>query len=538
MKQLIWQSVTMLIFFNCHLLIGQNPVKIMPLGNSITRGETDGSIPVNQMKGYRYDLKQSLQAAGYPIDFVGSESSGSAYLTDQQHAGIGGSRDQYVARLLFDGYDDRNDIQILVPARPYLDDYNPDIILLHIGTNDITHEADPISIQQVSLILDLVDQYENRSNREVIVFLALIINRKKPWVAGSGAQSTTDFNNFIKTMAQTRIAAGDKLVIVDMEHDAGFVYDATDMADNLHPNAAGYLKMANLWHSSIVNNFNTAPVISPIPDQTLDEDCACNPISLDEYVSDIQDPDGDLSWSVTQLGTPRLDVTIDEEHGVSAIPLETNWFGSQTVVVTVTDNGKNGKYIKSVSDTILFTVLPINDAPVFTSNPILITDKGQLYTYTFSATDVDPGDHLLFEAVEKPEWLTLYADSRLLAGIPPQQGIFEVILRVTDGFTFTDQLFNIEVIGQSPVTDIKGENRVGIYPNPASGYFTLNLPERSGNVFFKLFDITGKPVLSRTLCSSCDLEIVTGQENLLPGVYFYKVIMEKEIYTGKIVINR
>ncbi|HJZ39570.1 MAG TPA: GDSL-type esterase/lipase family protein [Bacteroidales bacterium] len=526
-----------LLFIQPDRIYSQNPVKIMPLGNSITQGWTDGSLLENQMKGYRYDLKQLLQGAGYSIDFTGSESSGSAYFTDHQHAGIGGSRDQYVARLLFDGYDERNDVQILVPARPYLDEYNPDIILLHIGTNDVTHEADPGSIQQVSAILDLVDQYESRSDREVIVFLAMIINRKKPWVAGSGYQTTVDFNIDIKAMALARIAAGDKLVIVDMEHDAGFVYDATDMADNLHPNAAGYLKMANLWHSSIVNNYNTAPVISPIPDQILDEDSSCNPVSLDDYVSDIQDQDGDLSWSVTQLGTPRLDITLDEDNILSAIPLETDWFGSQTAVFTVTDNGKNGKYVKSVSDTIVFTVLPVNDAPLFTSDPILSIDKGQLYTYTFSATDVDPGDILKYDAIELPAWLTLYADSKLLAGIPPQQGNFEVILRVTDGFTYTDQPFIIEVIGQSPVTDAKGENRVGIYPNPASDYFLLSLPEHSGNVLFNLFDITGKPVLSRTICSSCELEIVTGQENLLPGVYFYKVIMEREICTGKLVIN-
>src|SRR4030042_3181750 len=79
----------------------QNPIKIMPIGNSITQGWTDGSITdENQLIGYRYNLKQLLQAADYITDFVGSESAGCLYFTDCQHAGIGGSRDQYVVRLL------------------------------------------------------------------------------------------------------------------------------------------------------------------------------------------------------------------------------------------------------------------------------------------------------------------------------------------------------------------------------------------------------------------------------------------------------
>ena len=152
----------------------------MPLGNSITRGETDGTITEAQMKGYRYTLKQLLQGAGYNVDFVGSESAGGSYFNDCQHAGIGGSRDQYVARLLTDGYDARWNIQKILPPGPYLDVYNPDIVLLHIGTNDVTHETEDelYGQENINAILNLIDQYEIRSQKEVIVFLALIINRR------------------------------------------------------------------------------------------------------------------------------------------------------------------------------------------------------------------------------------------------------------------------------------------------------------------------------------------------------------------------
>jgi lysophospholipase L1-like esterase len=516
----------------------QNPIKIMPIGNSITQGYTDGTIPVGQMKGYRYDIKQLLLAAGYTIDFVGSETSGNTYFSDCQHAGIGGSRDQFVARLLTDGYDERWCVQILNPPRPYLDEYDPDIILLHIGTNDVTHEEDCITNQKVSLILDLIDQYEVRANREVIVFLGLIINRKKPWYAGSGAGTTILFNDAIETMALSRIANGDKIVIVDMENNAGFVYDATDMADNLHPNATGYQKMANLWYSSIINNFNTAPVLTAIPDQILDEGGISNSFLLDNYVSDLQDPDQDITWSVTQIGTPALNITIDNNRQVTATPLDEDWNGTQMAVFTATDKGKNCKYIKSANDTVLFTVTPVNDAPIFTSAPTLTVDQDQLYTYAFSATDIEPEDVLVFSILLKPDWLTLYASSKLLAGVPIQSGDLPVTLRVSDGQINVDQSFTIKVIGQTPANEVENNSDVRVYPNPATDHFRLTLPGPSVDIDFKLYDITGKLVLRRLIYKNDEPEIYIGYENLSPGVYFYRILLEKEIYIGKLMISK
>ena len=47
-------------------------VKIMPLGDSITRGGPGADTPY---PSYRYYLDESLRASGYGVDFVGSTSS-------------------------------------------------------------------------------------------------------------------------------------------------------------------------------------------------------------------------------------------------------------------------------------------------------------------------------------------------------------------------------------------------------------------------------------------------------------------------------
>ena len=61
-------------------------------------------------------------------------------------------------------------------------------------------------------------------------------------------------------MANARIAAGDDIVMVDMEDGAGLdyaldtspPYDDGDMYDNLHPNDRGYGKMAAKWYQHLV----------------------------------------------------------------------------------------------------------------------------------------------------------------------------------------------------------------------------------------------------------------------------------------------
>lgn len=55
-------------------------VRVMPLGDSITEGT---QVP----GGYRIGLWQRLSAAGYRVDFVGTQFNGPATLGDHDHEG-------------------------------------------------------------------------------------------------------------------------------------------------------------------------------------------------------------------------------------------------------------------------------------------------------------------------------------------------------------------------------------------------------------------------------------------------------------------
>ncbi len=102
-------------------------------------------------------------------------------------------------------------------------------------------------------LLNYIDNFADSTNSIIWVILAKIIN-EVPY-----SLTTTIYNNNIENMANERIRNGDHIKLVDMENNAGFIYqiDTTapfnngDMQDHLHPNNRGYAKMASLFFDTL-----------------------------------------------------------------------------------------------------------------------------------------------------------------------------------------------------------------------------------------------------------------------------------------------
>jgi VCBS repeat-containing protein len=117
---------------------------------------------------------------------------------------------------------------------------------LHIGTNDVSGSLSTQAItNNVNSILDEIDQY----SENITVLVARIISR----MDGRAVQ-TTNLNNSVEQMVLTRVESGDKLILMDMESDAGLDYQIdqvepfeNDFWDTLHPNKRGYGKMGTQW---------------------------------------------------------------------------------------------------------------------------------------------------------------------------------------------------------------------------------------------------------------------------------------------------
>ena len=209
-------------------LAESTPVRILPLGDSITHGYWSGIS--TDYNSYRKELKHLLETNGYAVDFVGSLTDGD--FADNQHEG----HDGWFA-------DHETDTRRMVGhAANWVIASSADIVLLHIGTNDVNGGNE--SSDEVSAILDEIFS----TNNQATVVLALIINGSTNYHKRT---QTSVYNTNLNTMAQARIANGDDIIVVDMENEAGLNYASTDMNDTLHPSQAGYDKMATNWYPAI-----------------------------------------------------------------------------------------------------------------------------------------------------------------------------------------------------------------------------------------------------------------------------------------------
>ena len=185
------------------------PLRIMAVGDSITEG--------GDADGYRRPLLDRLRSEGYAVEFVGSRGR-----PPLVHEGYGGKNAEFLAEV--------------VPQR--LRDHRPDIVLLHAGHN---HFADEQPVPGIVAATESLIAAAREANPEVIVLVAQVIpSGKLPKYA-----YLPDLNRQLADLA-------DRLDVILVDQASGFDWttDATD--DKVHPNAAGYAKMADRWHDALV----------------------------------------------------------------------------------------------------------------------------------------------------------------------------------------------------------------------------------------------------------------------------------------------
>ncbi len=214
-------------------------VRIMPLGDSIT-----GSPGC-----WRSLLWNRLQTNGITnIDFVGTlPPQGCGVAHDGDNEGHGGFLATNIAN------------QNQLPG--WLSATLPDIVIMHLGTNDVWSNIAPATI--LTAFGKLVDQM--RASKPTMKILVAKIIPMAPSSCAECGQRTVNFNNAIPAWAAGKTTAQSPITIVD--HWTGF-NTATDTYDGVHPNAAGDQKMSDKWYPPLVAAINgTTP--SPSPSQSV-----------------------------------------------------------------------------------------------------------------------------------------------------------------------------------------------------------------------------------------------------------------------------
>ncbi|ARQ70539.1 SGNH/GDSL hydrolase family protein [Streptomyces marincola] len=198
------------------------PVRIMPLGDSIT-----GSPGC-----WRALLWQDLQAAGHTeVDFVGTQApQGCGFAYDGEHEGHGG--------ILATNMADRNQL----PA--WLARTSPDIVLMHLGTNDVWSNRSTDAV--LAAYTTLVGQM--RAENPHVTVLAAQIIPMAPTSCSACAQRVVDLNAAIPGWAAGLSTERSPVVVVDQW--TGFS-TATDTGDGVHPNDSGTRKIADRWFPAV-----------------------------------------------------------------------------------------------------------------------------------------------------------------------------------------------------------------------------------------------------------------------------------------------
>jgi mannan endo-1,4-beta-mannosidase len=200
------------------------PTRIMALGDSIT-----GSPGC-----WRALLWQHLQETGHPdVDFVGTlPPQGCGFTYDGENEGHGGFLATGIVR----------DNQL--PG--WLSSTHPDIVLMHLGTNDVWNNI------PASTILDayttLLGQMR-AANPATKLIVARIIPMNPANCAACG-QRVVDLNAAIPAWAQAHSTAASPITVVDQW--TGFD-TAADTTDGVHPNSTtGIRKMESRWYPALV----------------------------------------------------------------------------------------------------------------------------------------------------------------------------------------------------------------------------------------------------------------------------------------------
>ncbi|WSX96080.1 NPP1 family protein [Streptomyces goshikiensis] len=191
-------------------------LRVMPLGDSITYG-----VGSSTKSSYRADLWKFLKAHTGDVAFVGSQQSGS--LPDDDHEGYPGRRIDQVASIAH-----------CTVART-----KPNVVTLHIGTNDMNQSHDLAGAPK--RMGALIDQVLADSPGATVLVATLIPSVK------AGMQPKIDaFNAALPGVVAQRAGQGKHVLLVGM----GAV-TPSDLAETSHPNDTGYRKMAKAYFTGI-----------------------------------------------------------------------------------------------------------------------------------------------------------------------------------------------------------------------------------------------------------------------------------------------
>ncbi|MGF1480101.1 MAG: GDSL-type esterase/lipase family protein [Cyanophyceae cyanobacterium] len=296
--------------------------KIMPLGDSITRGFPKA----DDVEGYRGELFSLLNDhedyKDVEIDFVGRLTNGSSEM-DKDHEGWAG--------FTIDELTNVPEIKETTPeykkdAYPLyqsiseaLKENSPDLVLLMAGTNDLL--VGDSAAKAAGELGTLIDSIKNEAS--VIVSSIVPFDTTGPIVSEAEADRSREFNALLPSLVAGK---GENVFFADAGAQVSSLYE-----DGFHPALSGYETLAQGWfdgivESKVIDEFIAAnqpvvddPVVVDNPtveDQTEDVTDGNTGEKTEEDGEQTTGDTGSVGGEVPPVGTdgpnPGSDVTVPE----------------------------------------------------------------------------------------------------------------------------------------------------------------------------------------------------------------------------------
>lgn len=214
---------------------------ILPIGDSLTAGVYPPDYLPGGYRGYLWELLQNKYSNA---SFIGSMDSNPVTLDhfDPDHEGHPGAITSQIRKLIND--------EVVA--------YEPDIVLLHAGTNDMWNPKNSAAANMETILGELTTSLPNS--------YVIVASIPGIYVNEEGILPRIDtYNAALKGIVQQLRQAGKKVGFVDMGKEMKAQYFLESGGDRIHPIAAGYSTMADVWYDAIDAVKSTGDVSGMIP---------------------------------------------------------------------------------------------------------------------------------------------------------------------------------------------------------------------------------------------------------------------------------
>ncbi|MGE3975868.1 MAG: GDSL-type esterase/lipase family protein [Bdellovibrionales bacterium] len=233
-------SFVRMLFVNLLLLTSinfaeANVIRILPLGDSLTAGGCNENGQWKVGGGYRLHLQQLLKMDVRYFDIVGSQMDGP----------VGSDRDH-------EGRSGWGIVQLSTIVDETIRKYNPEIVLLMIGSNDM------IKNQEIEMaprrLLELVRKlFAAKSYMRVIVSSVLTTDNFL------FNQRIIFYNESIEQLIKQEMKTNPNLFWFDGYKESDIQAHRIDLIDGVHPSAIGYEKLGRAWYKAVSPLFKSWP---------------------------------------------------------------------------------------------------------------------------------------------------------------------------------------------------------------------------------------------------------------------------------------